>query len=595
MACFYRYQEGGEFTSLTLDRKTETSFSGAIPADTSGGLSLEYYFAAKAGESIVYLPAQTPEEVFKIPGKTGEALPAAKPEIPAAEAPPAAPFPLSFTSSLQYELSKSTGSSTEPFTHFESVSLAYQYCKDRLSLDLNARATFTGNPPTGSSKSDLPGLALSLKTRAHALSAGDLSLNESEFSATGIGRRGLEYRFDDGRFYVHAFMANSQQLSGFKGIGVPPSANALYGGVAGFSLFQGGLNLKAIFITGKDDPFKAGNGGFWPLAAPRQGNVLAVAEESSLFSGRFRLNAEFASSRYDKDTQDAEGAISDSAWRISAGYRTDKFEIGGGYRRLGPDFNSIAQPFFTADRAGMNASAALTLESFRLSARFANERNNVGDDPNVSTSRNTTGGADLGISIGRSADLQVGYDRTWQKAGPDQFFLGNEELLKSGLRGSLVINPSPSTGLTFSAQLENVTCKQAPEKDGRSFGLNFGASFRAGERFTFNPALSYNLYDNVSTGEKTHSQGVFASGNLYLVPAFVSLSFTGSYNRAALPGGDVTQTTAFEGGLNLERRGLGGFATIILSIGGSFVKNVGGGVSSPADTRIFVKADIALN
>jgi hypothetical protein len=602
---FCRYREADEFTSLTLDRKTETTLSGAIPADTSGSLSLEYYFAAKAGETIVYLPALAPEELFKIPGEKAEALPAAKPkpeaakpEVPAAEAPTAAPFPLSFTSSLQYEAYNSAGSSAEPFTHFESLSLAYRYNKDRLALDLNARATFTGNPPAGGSNFDLPGLALSLKTGTHGLMAGDLSLNESEFSVSGLGRRGLEYRYDDRKLYLHAFTANSQQLSGFKGIGVPPSANALYGGAAGFSLFEGGVNLKAVFITGKDDPFKAGNGGFWPLAAPRQGNVFAVAEESALFSGRFRLNAEFASSNYDKDTQDAEDAVSDSAWRVSAGFRTGKFEIGGGYRRLGRDFNSIAQPFFTADRAGMNAQASLTLESFRLSARIANERNNVEDDPNVSTARNTTGGADLSLKLGRSAELQFGYDRSWQKAGPDQLLLAEEELLKSGFRGSLNINPSPSVGLMFSAQAENVTCEKAPEKDGQTFGLNFGASFRAGERFTFNPAFNYNRYENAFTkeaGEKPYSLGVFASGQMYLVPQFVSLSFTGSYNWAELPGGDVTHTTAIDGGFNVERRRLGGFATFMLSIHGSLMKTASGGLSLPAETRIFVKADIALN
>ena len=181
----------------------------------------------------------------------------------------------------------------------------------------------------------------------HSLKAGDVNITESEFTVQGLGRRGLEYAYSGAKASVHVFDINSQQPRGFDGFGIPRAALNIFGGAVGTKLLKDTVSLKAVYLSGKDDPTRGVNvSESYFNARGRKGSVFALVEETSLFQNKLTLGAEYARSDYDGDIGDQSGSRRDSAWRVGGTFQSGIVQAGAVYRSIGGAFNPIGFQYF---------------------------------------------------------------------------------------------------------------------------------------------------------------------------------------------------------------------------------------------------------
>jgi hypothetical protein len=555
---------------------------------------IEYYLFCKANGQIRYLPEKIPDNLFTVlasgPG-SGQATPVA-PETPSK--PVSQPFPLHADASIETRFNDQSGASTtaDP-SHTENLRLNYRLQKSNFNLELQSRASYSNLLVTGQTAFDLPDLRLAVSSRAHALRLGDIAPSESELTIGGMGRRGLEYIYDDQRFYAHLFTGSTQQLRGFKGFGIPDAAASLYGGAAGFTLFHG-LSLKTVYITGEDDPALGGNIGFAPFYShKRKGSVLAVIGQSQLWRERLTLTAEYAKSSFDADTEDAAGETPGTAVRVGGALKLGSFDFRAGYKDVAAEFNSIAQPFFLNDRKGYDAAAGVTLSVFRLSGALAFETTNTAHDPALIAARDFRRQADISWQFKADSSLRFGYSASRQDARLNDNPVLQGNLNREGFTAGLSLGLSPSFRFGIDARSDALKSADNPLLEGNSLGVNLNTSWLAADRFQMSLTGGISQTENTASGEKATLYNIFLNGDVTLIARLLSLNGTGSYSRYDLLGPDDSKSFSIDGGICFHMKRFLPLGDIVLSLRGGYFSTAIAGVTTH-DSRLFLRSDISL-
>lgn len=557
---------------------------------------IEYYLACKADGLIRYLPEKIPDDLFTVSASGPQEKPevtAPAPSVPAAT-PAGSRLPLRLDASIETRFNDDPGTGTAPDpSHTENVRLNYRLQKDNFNLELQSRASYSNLLVSGQSAFDMPDLLVSLSSLAHALRLGDIAPSESELTIGGISRRGLEYVFDNHRVYAHVFTGSTQQLRGFKGFGVPRAAASLYGGAAGFTLFSG-LSLKAVYITGQDDPGLAANIGTAQFySQKRKGNVMAFIGQSRLWKERLTLSAEYARSNYDPDTSDATDLVPGTALRVGGALLLGAFDLRAGYRNVGADFNSIAQPFFLNDRRGFDAAAGVTLSAFRLSGAVAFEKTNADNDPARVAARDFRRQADVSWQFRANSSLRFGYSASRQDARLNNNPVLQGNLNREGVSAGLALGFSSSFQFGIDARIDALRSADNPLLEGKSSGVNINASWQVAERFQLSSAGGISQTKNTASGEAATLYTLFLNGDVTLIARLLSLSGTGSYFRYDLSGPADSKSFNIDGGICFHLERFLPLGDIVLSLRGGYVSTSIAGVTTH-DSRLFLRCDISL-
>jgi hypothetical protein len=555
---------------------------------------IEYYLVCKAAGQIQYLPEKIPDNLFTIVA-SGPVLQPAVPVAPEMLSKPASqPFPLQLDANIETRLNENSGSGSNPATaHTENVRLNYRLQKNNFALELQSRASYSNLLVTGQTAFDLPDLRVAVSSRSHALRLGDIAPSESELTINGMGRRGLEYVFDNKRFYAHLFTGSTQQLRGFKGLGIPDAAASLYGGAAGFTLFHG-LSLKTVYVTGEDDPALGGNIGFAPFYShKRKGSVLAFIGQSQLWRERLTLTAEYAKSSFDADTEDEAGETPGTAVRVGGALKLGSFDFRAGYKDVAAEFNSIAQPFFLNDRKGYDAAAGVTLSAFRLSGALAFETTNVDNDPARIAARDFRRQADISWQFKADSSLRFGYSASRQDARLNDNPVLQGNLNREGFTAGLALGLSPSLRIGVDARSDALKSADNPLLEGNSLGMNLNASWQRAERFQINLAGGISQTENTSSKEKATLYNLFFNGDVTLIARLLSLNGTGSYSRYDLSGPDDSESASIDGGICFHLKKFLPLGDIVLSLRGGYFSTAIAGVTTH-NARLFLRSDISL-
>jgi hypothetical protein len=399
--------------------------------------------------------------------------------------------------------------------------------------------------------------------------------------------------FDDRRFYVHLFTGSTQQLRGFKGFGIPQAAASLYGGAAGFTLFSG-LSLKAVYITGQDDPALAANIGTAQFYnQKRKGNVMAFIGQSRLWKERLTLSAEYARSNYDPDTSDATEQVPGTAVRVGGALLLGPFDLRAGYKDVGADFNSIAQPFFLNDRKGFDAAAAVSLSTFRLSGALAFEKTNADNDPARVAARDFRRQADFSWQFKANSSLRFGYSASRQDARLNNNPVLQGNLDREGLSAGLALGFSTSFQIGIDARIDALRSADNPQLEGKSTGVNINAMWQVAERFQLSSAGGISRTKNTANGESATLFTLFLNGDVTLVPRLLSLNGTGSYFRYDLSGPADSTSVNIDGGICFHLKRFLPLGDIVISLRGGYLSTAIAGVTTH-DSRLFLRSDISL-
>jgi hypothetical protein len=318
---FCRVAGEEEFSSFNLDVGPDgTSYAGKLEGPFPAGAKLEYYAALRTPSRIKYLPAEAPATFasLQMPGTAaapagGGATPAQAqvgqvPVAPAAGTEPA-PGSLSPTHGPIY-----VDGAFERMVHHQTpvegerrnqasgqIRFAYQKSEAGQQVLLNARVVYTNQPFGGQPRWSLGDLQAAYAVGNHKIQAGDMVVQESEFTLAGAGRRGLDYAYTGQALGAHLFALNTQAHPGTEGLVWPVKGSEAYGGSLGYGWLNGNLRAKVVFLSGKDDPATAMNLVSAYAPAVQDGSTGSLVLDGRFFDSRLALSGEYARSLFTKD------------------------------------------------------------------------------------------------------------------------------------------------------------------------------------------------------------------------------------------------------------------------------------------------------
>lgn len=527
---FYRVEGVDHFQARKIDQSQVGLFTYILDTSLLVTARFDYYIMANVNGKIVYLPHKAPGKYFEAKGEVSESK-KKKSKLPVS---------IKVNGSLSGRITgESADQEQRSFLADGNISISQLTNKDDLKINLSLNSTSTNHPLDGNENFDLSNLTLSVKMKNHFAKIGDISfVSSSQFSINALGRRGIEYQFDNNRFLFHFFNINSQQQLGWEGL-IPKTNLSLMGGILGYSFFNQKLTLKLIYITGKDDPSEASNVGT-SLLDSRDGNVWAFVPELNLFKNKLKISGEFAQSIHDKNLEDEDGPDKDRAWRVGGVFISKTITLRANYKLIGKEFNPIGYSFFVNDRESYDINMGINLKKIHCNLFYLDEQNNVENDPSNWVSNIKNGGADLTMSLFKWASLNLGYRRNKMES----FGLENLGTLFGDYSSddySLGLNVVLGTSkhITLSISCSDLKSKTASENDRDVWNMNLGGLLKFGKYISFCPSISYSISKNQTGGTETENYNFFLSAEMAIIPSVLSISTSSSYFKMMAESGDV--------------------------------------------------------
>ena len=573
MKIFFRFPGVSEFQVRKMTRGEDGGFTYALDTREVTGASLDYYVEAERKGEIAFLPAGAPASFFTAAGE-GAPPPEVPADLPSATAGEGkVTWPVNLTGTVQAVMYENNEAATpRDLPVAGNVRLAANYKKGDTTVVFDSTFNYSNTPVPGEKNVDLSNMAVSVVHDQHSLKAGDVNITESEFTIQGLGRRGLEYAYSGAKGSVHVFDINSQQPRGFDGFGVPKAALNIFGGAVGYKFLKNAVSLKAVYLSGKDDPALGVNASeSYFNARGRKGNVFALIEETSLFQNKLTLGAEYARSDFDGDISDTSGSKRDSAWRVGGNFRSGIVQAGAVYRFIGGTFNPIGFQFFANDRQGIEANIGLTKGRINVFGTFQSMRDNVKDSPERDTTSNANGNLTFMWNVSSKVTLNLGYQRSEQDTTRENATpLFPQDSKTDQVSGAVTVSFTPSASLNLQLADASVSSKSSPQANNTGLNLNLGGAFRFGTVLSLTPTLGYANAKNKFTGERQLTYNSFLAAEVAIVPEWFSTSLQGGYSRTDSGSMGVSDALNLSGMLSLQLKKIIKAGTTILSVRGNY-------------------------
>ncbi len=596
MRILFRFPGVNEFQVRKMSMGEGGEFSFALDSREITGTSFDYYVEAERKGEIAFLPAGAPSSFFTAAGEGGPA-----PEVPG-DLPSPTPaegkvtWPVSLTGTTQAVIYEKDESATpKDFPAAGNARLAANYRKGDTNVVFDSTFNYSNTPVQGEKNIDLSNMALSVSHDQHSLKAGDVNIAESEFTVQGLGRRGVEYAYTGAKASVHVFDINSQQPRGFDGFGVPKPALSIFGGAVGYKFLKDAVSLKAVYLSGKDDPTRGVNvSESYFNARGRKGSVFALVEETNLFQNKLTLGAEYARSDFDGDISDESGSRSDSAWRVGGNFRSGIVQAGAVYRFIGGGFNPIGFQYFSNDRRGLEANVGLSKGRLNLTGTFQSMKDNVNGDTERDTTKNMNGNLNFMWNVSDKVSFNIGYQRGKQDTSRDgTTSLFPQDSVTDQVSGALMFTFSPSASLNLQVANASASSKSSPQGNNTGLNVNLGGAFRAGNLLSISPTFGFADAKNKFTGERQLTYNSFLSAELTIVPEWFSTSIQGGYSRSDNGSMGVMDTLNLSGLLSVQLKKLIKIGTVSLSVRGNYGRTKMTGFSNTI-SAILAQCDFAF-
>ncbi|MCP5106825.1 MAG: hypothetical protein GY950_25805 [bacterium] len=455
---------------------------------------------------------------------------------------------------------------------------------EKYQFDFDTNFAYTHNPSETESKINLSNMKIAYKKGTHTIEAGDLSINNTEFTTSSLSRRGIFYQMEGKALYLSTFIANSQQKTGFEGFGVPPSAAYLFGASAGFNMGTV-VKVRGMFMTGKDNLDSK------TVTASeevyREGNLYSVWGELNLFKSHLLLKGEFTRSSFGKAQEiDKLEKESDTAWRAGADLNYGVVSAHVDYKKIGGQFSSIANLFLENDWEGLAGNIGLSIKSFSLNVRYTDRKTNLSSEiqPMLHTKNISS---DFNWLIANH--IQVGAE-----FGLDNLDYDKSTGLQTGSEDMDTIRYAATLG--YIAGSNGITVRIG-KTESKTFTSNIDASaavnLRFGNFLSLNPTVSYQSTENFTDDSTSKIYNAYLSSELTFIPELFSLSVSGSWTKTDNTFTDSTVLTA-GGNLNLYlAKAFNQKIQPTLSLRGKY-EDYKNGDTSNSNVTVYLQADLSF-
>jgi hypothetical protein len=245
---------------------------------------------------------------------------------------------------------------------------------EKFQFDFDSSFSFLSPTPAEDSAFNLASMMVRFKKGDHQIAIGDLAISQSEYTAPALNRRGLQYELSGHGLYFSAFLANAQQKKGFEGFGIPPAAANIMGAMLGTDVGSI-LKIRGLVLSGHDD-LNLGRTLVVEENPFRAGNIFSFWGDLNLFESHLQLTGEYARSSFGTSAT-AQSEVSrknDHAWRSGFTFNWESFNASANYRRIGENFNSIANLFQQNDREGIDGTMGVTIKSFSINVFYIDQK-----------------------------------------------------------------------------------------------------------------------------------------------------------------------------------------------------------------------------
>ncbi len=389
----------------------------------------------------------------------------------------------------------------------------------QLDFDTNFVHLDPWNPLT-ENRVNLSTMMIRFKKDKLQFEAGDVSVNQTEFTTSYLNRRGMRFEMNGESLYLNAFLTNSQQKTGFDGYGIPAARAGIFGAVAGVNL-KNSLKIRGMFMTGKDNlESKTISSNENPF---RAGDMFSLWGELGLLKNRMQVAAEIAASNYGS-AQSEEGVQkqSDTAWKAGLKYNQGILSFNADYEEIGDHFNSIANLFLQNDREGLGTNLGLNIKTLSLNVSYIDKKNYIHSLVQDMLHQKRVGAT---ANWGIGSHFRIGADVSRDNLDYDS---------STGLQTS----SSDMDTYTYSASFGYIAGANGLNLNvGRTESVHFTSNLNAalalnlrfGQILTLNPTLSYQENENLGDGSEATIYNVYLNSELTLIPNYFTLTLSVSY------------------------------------------------------------------
>ena len=371
--------------------------------------------------------------------------------------------------------------------------------------------------------------------------AGDVSVNETEFTTSYLNRRGLRFELNNKSLYLNSFYTNSQQKTGFDGYGIPDAKAGIFGAVAGVNL-KNTMKIRGMFMTGKDNlDSKTISYNEFPC---REGDLFSLWGELSLLKNRLQVAGEISSSHFGAAAVEEELAKkSDTAWKAGLKYNQGILSFAADYEEIGDHFNSIANLFLQNDREGLSTNLGPEHQVVLLEPLLYRQKKlRAQPDPGRAPPEAGRHHLQLGHRqpfphrrrpVARQPGLRL-LDR------PANFVVRHEHQQLHRL-------------VRVHGRLERRQPSTSGETESVHFTSNLNASLALNLRFgrfmSLNPTLSYQENENLGDNSKSTIYNLYLNSEITLIPQYFTVTISSSYMNNESP---FSKSYSWTAGCNLN-------------------------------------------
>jgi hypothetical protein len=342
--------------------------------------------------------------------------------------------------------------------------------------------------------------------------AGDVVIDETPYTVTGLARRGgnLVFQSKDLSLQLRTFDVKSEQLFGFEGgagFGSTPNDHIM-GASADWGIVSDKLRFRTVYVRGGEE----GNAlGTWTTTTPetipygissttnqRKGNVLGFLLTSDFFEKKLVTEAEFDLSRFDLDTADEFHATKDMAYRFKAGGTIKDYTYEALYEYVGRDYEVIGNPGLIKDRAGYALKGGGNFfKIHQLNLSFSQYYDNVKRDDLYPRIYTTQGTLDYVFTKFESLPIVLSYQRGMLRSKHEPPESNHIRTDTDAVTGRVNYIKKPwDFGFQASYSLQND--RTDTEYDTTTVTYTFTPTYTS-NHFSINPSISYNRSMNHAT------------------------------------------------------------------------------------------------
>ena len=326
---YYRAEGSKNFQVRKMQAEDKGVYSYPIVTANLYGRNIEYFVVEKKADGASRLahphgrrfhPEGSPEIYFQSDEPRRRPRPRAGPPLN---------VNASLSTSTKLDESNDSDYYQQNYTANGNLRIFRNISKNDYQLDFDTNFVHIDPYEKTENRINLSSMMVRFKKGNMQFEAGDVAVNQTEFTTSYLNRRGLRFEMNGKSLYLNSFYTNSQQKTGFDGYGIPDASAGIFGAVAGINL-KNTVKVRGMFMTGKDNlDSKTVSYNENPF---RPGDMFSLWGELNLLKNRLQLAGEISSSNYGAAAvEDDLKKESDTAWKAGLKYNQGIFSFGADY------------------------------------------------------------------------------------------------------------------------------------------------------------------------------------------------------------------------------------------------------------------------